>query len=167
MNPSAVCLHSQEATAEYRATMISNVQMDIERTVMEIAMLKEERSREGHASKSTTALNQRIQARCQKVRKQVAIWKGWHTFMTLNSAAAEAQAPVCDEEKLVQKGEMPWVQALSSDTVSKEQLQLRMHRAQNELARTVEEQAWFPSDAANIVLVYLLAPATQAGSSTH
>lgn len=138
---------------ELRNTMIANVQVEIERSVMEIAMLKEERSREGHASSSTASLNKRIIKRREKARNQIAIWKGWHAFMAGGSAAAEP--PIFDEDSLVDGAELPWVRALSGDTVCKEQLQLRMHRAANELARTMEEQAWFASDAANIMRVYL------------
>ena len=138
--------------AGLRSTSIANVQVEIERSVMEIAMLKEKRSREGHASSSTASLNKRIMYRGQKVHKQIAIWKGWYAFLPEDSAAAEP--PPFDEDSLL-GGQLPWVKALSGDTVCKEQLQLRMHRAANELMRTTEEQAWYASDAANILRVYL------------
>lgn len=133
--------------------MIANAQVEIERLVMEIAMLKDERTREGHASSSTAALNKRMRDRCEKTRKQIAIWQGWHSFMVAGSAAAEISP--FDEDNIIEEGQLPWVKALAGGTVCKEQLQLRMHRAANELARTTEEQAWFAIDAANILRVYL------------
>lgn len=133
--------------------MIANVQVDIERCIMEIHMLKEERAREGHASNRTASLNKRAIARSQKARKLIATWKGWHAFMAVDSAAAEP--PPFDEDSLIKDGELPWVEALSGDTVCKEQLQLRLHRATNEAARTKEQQAGFAGDAANILRVYL------------
>ena len=72
--------------------------------------------------------------------------------MTPDPAAAE---PPAFNTEIPVEGQLPWVQALSGDTVCKEQLQLRMHRAVNELARTTEEQAWFAGDAANILRLYL------------
>ena len=134
--------------------MIASVQVEIERSVFEIANHRLERTREGHASISTEALNKKIRERCDKARKQIALWKGWHTFMAAGSAAA-AEPQAFDEESLIEDGKLPWVQALSEDTVCKEQLQLRLHRATSEMARTVEEQAWFAGDAANILRVYL------------
>ena len=137
--------------------MIANDQLEIERSVMEIVMLQEERTRMGHASNaagaSTTSLNQQINKRREKGRKQIATWVAWHAFMAVDSAAAAP--PPFDEDKLLNNGELPWLRALSGDTLCKEQLQLRLHRASSEMARTKEQQAWFAGDAANILRVYL------------
>jgi len=137
--------------------MIANTQVEIECSVMEINMLQIERTRMGHANNSagasTTSLNLRMSKRREKARKQIAVWQGWHAFMVPDSAAA-APLPF-DEDKLLNSGQFPWLKALSGDTVSKEQLQLRLHRAKSEMARTEEQKAWFAGDAANILRVYL------------
>lgn len=146
--------HLQAVVLALRILELSNIQLDIETIMWEVEAIQQERQREGFASRATASLNARATRARAKLRKLFATWLAWTRFM--RGAAAAAAAHTIDLGAIMRNtAALPWRPALAPGTLSRQQLELRLFQAEEELARTEEEQAWFRSDAANVLRALL------------
>lgn len=125
------------------------MQLEIEKEVGVLMLLREEREREGTAGRRTRNLLQRINTRRRKIRGLLCTWQAWLAFMQPSSYEPEE---VDDDDMFA--GNLPWEPSSMAATPSERAAQLAWTRATAELARTVEELNFLRSDPGSLDAYY-------------
>jgi hypothetical protein len=132
----------QAVAKDLREHEINAIQLQLEREVGVLSLLRQERERAGTAGRSTKNLLQRIRFRHRKIRQLLATWGAWQAFMQ----DPRWVAPQVDEDEVF-GGSLPWQPSdANGQKPSGLALQLAWTRATAELQRTREELYFLEAD---------------------
>jgi hypothetical protein len=138
----------QEQLARLQEVEICSVQLLVEKEVAHLASFQGQIEQEGKAGSDTRNLQNRMRTCRKRVQDLMATWVALHGLSDPTAAL-----PDFDEAEVLVNN-LPWQPTTTVGGITKQHLQLRLHRAECELSRCREEVVFLPHDALRAVLYY-------------